>query len=163
MESLTLNTDGTPTPPRSRPSWVKDQIRSFNQNLESRSRDKKFSLMAHSPDTFFQGTNHLFWTDFAESDWLGAFGGDKGTRIWISGDLHFTNFGSFIDATGRLVYDLNNFDESIVADYQFDLWRLGVSLVLLGRKNKKKSKGHPPNGGGMHPGLLAGSQKLPLV
>lgn len=96
--------------------------------------------MAQSPWAFFQGTNHLFWADLGESDWLGAFGGGKGTRIWIDGNLHCGNFGSFTDATDRLVYDLNNFDESIVADYQFDLWRLGVSLVLLGRKNKKNPK-----------------------
>jgi uncharacterized protein (DUF2252 family) len=119
---------------------VKDHIRRFNQGLEPRSREKKFSLMTQSPWSFFQGTNHLFWADLGESEWLGAFGGDKGTRTWICGDLHYGNFGSFTDATGRLVYDLNNFAESMVADYQFDLWRLGVSLVLLGRKNKKNPK-----------------------
>ncbi len=96
--------------------------------------------MAQAPWDFFRGTNHLFWADLGKSAWLDSFGGKKGTRIWIVGDLHFGNFGSFTDSTGRLVYDLNNFDESIVADYQFDLWRLGVSLVLLGRKNKKNLK-----------------------
>ena len=96
--------------------------------------------MSQSPWAFFQGTNHLFWADLGESEWLDSFGGAKGTRTWISGDLHYGSFESFTDATGRLVYDLNNFGESIVADYQFDLWRLGVSLVLLGRKNKKNPK-----------------------
>lgn len=96
--------------------------------------------MVQSPWAFFRATNHLFWADFGKSDWSEAFGGDKATRTWINGDLQWDNFGSFTDATGRLVYDLNSFDQSIVADYQFDLWRLGVSLVLLSRKNKKNPK-----------------------
>jgi uncharacterized protein (DUF2252 family) len=140
VESFTFNTDDTPTHPRSRPSWAKDHIHRFNKSLEPRAREKKNSILARSPFDFFLGTNQLFWADFGESEWLNAFGGGKGTRIWISGDLHCDNFGSFADATGRLVYDLNNFEQSIVADYQYDLWRLGTSLVLLGRKSQKNPK-----------------------
>ena len=69
-----------------------------------------------------------------------AFGGGKGTRLWISGDLHCDNFGCFTDPAGRLVYDLNDFDEAVIADFQFDLWRLAVSLVLAGRQNKKNPR-----------------------
>jgi uncharacterized protein (DUF2252 family) len=102
---------------------------------------KKFFLMSQSPFTFFRGTDHLFWADFGKSGLLEPFGGGKDTRLWISADLHCDNFGSFTDAAGRLVYGLNDFDESVVADYQYDLWRLGVSLVLAGRENHSSSTG----------------------
>src|ERR1017187_5233488 len=94
---------------QSRPSRVWDQVRHFNRKLEPLFRAKKFSLMSRSPSAFFRGTNHLYWADFGKSDLLKAFGDGKDTRLWINGDLHCDHFGSFTDATGRLVYDLNNF------------------------------------------------------
>ncbi len=124
---------------QSRPSRVWDQVRHFNRKLEPTLRAKKFSLMAQSPSAFFRGTNHLYWADWGKSDLLKVFGGGKDTRLWINADLYNGHFGSFTDATGRLVYDLNDFHESVVADYQHDLWRLGVSLVMTGRENL-----HPP-------------------
>ena len=140
METFTLNEDSSPRAVKPRPAWVREQIRHFNRKLEPRFREKKFTLMSQSPFSFFRGTNHLFWADFGNGSLLDAYGGGKGTRIWISGDLHCDNFGCFTDPTGRLVYDVNDFDESVMADYQFDLWRLGVSLVLAGPQNKKNPK-----------------------
>lgn len=96
--------------------------------------------MARSPFQFFRGSDHLFWADLARSDLLDAFGGGKGSRLWISGDAHCGNFGSFTDATGRLVYDLNDLDEAVIADYQMDLWRLCVSLVLSARETGQGPK-----------------------
>src|SRR5205814_854996 len=93
-----------------------------------------------SPFAFFRGTNHLFWSDFGKSDLLDRFGGGKKTRLWVCGDAHHDNFGSFADASGRLVYDLDDFDETVVADYQLDLWRLGTSLALSGRELKRNPK-----------------------
>jgi uncharacterized protein (DUF2252 family) len=140
MDPFTLD-PGEPLPsPKPRPSWVLEKIRYFNRGLESRQRERKYSRMAQSSFAFFRGSNHLFWSDFGPSDLLNRFGGKKGTRTWINGDAHCDNFGSFADATGRLVYDLNDFDESVVADFQFDLWRLGISLVLVGRQNKRNPR-----------------------
>jgi uncharacterized protein (DUF2252 family) len=143
MEPFNANADGSFPPARPRPAWVKDRIRLFNRKLEPRFREKKLQLMAQSPFAFYRGTGHLFWEDLGKSELVDRFGGGKGTRIWISGDLHADNFGSFRDAAGRIVYDLNDFDESLLADHQYDLWRLGVSLVLLGREAKKGPKAIP--------------------
>ncbi|HUO56771.1 MAG TPA: DUF2252 family protein, partial [bacterium] len=136
----TLHEDGTATPPQSRAPLIKAQIERYDRKLEPRFRKTKWSLMAGSPFAFFRGTNHLFWSDFGDSKLLDHFGGGKGTRVWICGDAHCDNFGSFTDAGGRLVYELNDFDEAVVADYQFDLWRLGVSLQLLGREANRSPK-----------------------
>lgn len=130
--------DSAPSPDR--PAWVRDQIRRYDRHLEPRFRKVKWGLMAKSPFPFFRGSDHLFWADFAESSLLEVFGGGKGTRVWLSADAHCDNFGSFTDATGRLVYDLNDFDEAVVADYQMDLFRLCVSLVLQARETKKDTK-----------------------
>lgn len=123
-----------------RPAWVREQVRHRDRKLEPRFRKVKWGLMAQSPFKFFRGSDHLFWADFAPSELLEDFGGGKGTRLWLSADAHCDNFGSFADATGRLVYDLNDFDEAVIADYQMDLWRLCVSLVLLGRESGQNPK-----------------------
>ncbi len=140
VEPFNLNADGASPAPRPRPSWVRDHIARFNRKLEPRFRKLKGTLLSQSPFAFFRGTDHLFWADFGRSPLLEEFGGGKKTRLWISGDAHCGNFGSFTDATGRLVYDLDDFDETIVADYQMDLFRLAVSLVLAGRENKRAPK-----------------------
>ena len=125
-----------PFSPKPRPGEVREQIQKFNRKLETRFQTVKFSRMRQSFFAFYRGSDHMFWADLGESGLLKAFGGGKDTRLWINGDSHCDNFGSFTDATGRLVYDLNDFDEGVVADYQLDLWRLGVSLVLAGREAK---------------------------
>ncbi len=140
MAKLKKDPQLDPRSPHSRPEWVREQILHFNRKLEPRFLQKKFSLMAQSHFAFYRGTDHLFWSDFGGSGLEETFGGGKDTRLWISGDLHRDNFGSFTDATGRLVYDLTDFDEAVVADYQFDLWRLGASLVVAGRENKRDTR-----------------------
>ena len=139
MQPFTFDDDGS-FKPQYRPSWVREQVLHFNRKLEPHFQKTKMKRMNLSPFAFYRGTSHLFWSDLSESDLLNRFGGGKGTRVWIGGDAHCDNFGSFTDATGRLVYDLNDFDEALTADYQFDLWRLGVSLVLVGRENKRDPK-----------------------
>jgi hypothetical protein len=53
----------------------------------------------------------------------------------IVGDLHTENFGTFRAVTGNLVYDINDFDETTTAPYEFDLRRLATSLLLTGLEN----------------------------
>jgi uncharacterized protein (DUF2252 family) len=50
------------------------------------------------------------------------------------GDVHVGNIGAFDDGADEVVFDLNDYDESVLADYQLDLWRLAVSVELLGRE-----------------------------
>ncbi len=140
MEPFTLNADGSPTPARPRPSWVRDRIGRYDRKLDPNTRKTKWALMAQSPYSFFQYASHLFWSDFAKSPLLDSFGGDKKTRLWINGNPLWGRFTSFTDASGRLVFDLGSFDECVVADYQFDLLRLEVSLALAARENQQGPK-----------------------
>lgn len=110
------------------------EVRAFNAGLAERDRQDKYCKMAASPFSFFRGADHLFWLDLGRDPRLARFGGDADTRTWIQGDLHTDNFGAFADDQGTLVFDLNDFDEAVVADYQLDVWRHATSLVLALRE-----------------------------
>jgi uncharacterized protein (DUF2252 family) len=117
-----------------RSSLVVEQISSWNSELAPEDRQAKYCKMAASPYGFYRGTNHLFWMDFAGDTRLNQFGNSK-TRTWLQGDLHAYNFGAYDNDDGEIIYELNDFDESMVADYQYDVWRMAVSLVLIAREN----------------------------
>ncbi len=55
---------------------------------------------------------------------------------WIQGDMHTENYGAFDNDDGEVVYDLNDFDESWVTSYLYDVWRCATSIVLLTRQLK---------------------------
>jgi uncharacterized protein (DUF2252 family) len=96
----------------------------------------KFRSMARDPFAFFRGTACLFYTDvgegghYAEADatWVRE---DGAQRVWIQGDLHAENFGTYLDSGGRLVFDVNDFDESYLGHWTWDLMRFSASLALL--------------------------------
>lgn len=119
--------------PDPRPS-VSQRIEAWNSDLSDADRRAKYCKMAASPFVFFRGTNHLFWEDNSRESRLAPLSSEA-TRTWLQGDLHAANFGAFDNDEGVVVYDLNDFDETFIADYQFDLWRMGVSMALLGRGN----------------------------
>jgi len=140
VEPFTLNADSTPATPRTRPSWVRDRIVRFDRKLDPQKRKLKWARMSQSPSVFFRQTGHLFWADFARSPLLDNFGGGKKTRLWINGDALIDHFTSLTDTSGRLVLDLAHFDGCVIADYQFDLFRLGVSLALNAMENRQNPK-----------------------
>lgn len=108
-------------------------VDTWNAKLTAEDRAAKYCKMSAAPLAFYRGSNHLFWADFAQDARLLEFGNAK-TRTWIQGDLHLYNYGAFDDDDARIVYGLNDFDESLVADYQYDIWRMAVSLVLAARE-----------------------------
>lgn len=114
-------------------------IASWNYDLSAQDRHDKYCKMSTTAFSFYRGTNHLFWNDLAADERLQNFGSPT-TQTWIQGDLHAYNYGSFDNADGDVVYALNDFDESMISDYQFDLWRMATSLVLLARTNDNLSK-----------------------
>jgi len=112
-----------------------EQINEWNNDLESSLRNGKLKKIARSPYYFFRGTNHLYWKYFAEDKRLEEFS-TKSTQTWIQADLHAYNYGIYGDNQGELIYGLNDFDEACVANYQFDLWRMSASVVLIARENE---------------------------
>lgn len=112
-------------------------IAEMNANLSPQDRSLKYEKMRISAYGFYRGTNHLFWQDHVQKTAeLNRFS-NAHTQTWIQGDLHVLNYGVFDNAQGELVYDLNDFDEAVIADYQYDLWRLAASMVLVAQEQAK--------------------------
>jgi uncharacterized protein (DUF2252 family) len=90
----------------------------------------KYRKMAMDPFAFYRGTACLFYADITKRDdeWVD----DRSGRIWIHGDLHAENFGTYMNSDGRLVFDVNDFDEAYIGHYTWDLQRFAASLALMG-------------------------------
>jgi len=111
-----------------------DLINEWNKHLDKNIREEKYKKMAQTPYYFYRGTNFLFWNYFANSNLLQKYG-DSQTETWIQADLHAYNFGIYDKEDGELVYGLNDFDESCPADYQYDIWRMAGSMLLIAIEN----------------------------
>jgi uncharacterized protein (DUF2252 family) len=91
----------------------------------------KFRKMAASAFAFYRGTACLFYHDLASLD-AGPFLDERTSRVWIHGDLHAENFGTYMDANGRLIFNVNDFDEAYVGPFTWDLKRFAASVALIG-------------------------------
>ena len=89
----------------------------------------KYRKMARDPHAFYRGAACLFYNDVtAETDDWSDHGAE---RIWIHGDLHVENFGTYLNSDGRLIFDVNDFDEAYVGRFTWDLQRFAASLALV--------------------------------
>jgi uncharacterized protein (DUF2252 family) len=90
----------------------------------------KYRKMAADPFAFFRGTACLFYADVTRM--RDSFADERTSRIWIHGDLHAENFGTYLNSDGRLVFDVNDFDEAYLGHFSWDLRRFAASLALMG-------------------------------
>ncbi|MGB0101797.1 MAG: DUF2252 domain-containing protein [Nocardioides sp.] len=90
----------------------------------------KYRTMASDPHAFYRGTACLYYADVTADD--DPFCDDRSGRIWIHGDLHVENFGTYLNSDGRLVFDINDFDEAYLGRFTWDLQRFAASLALVG-------------------------------
>jgi uncharacterized protein (DUF2252 family) len=105
---------------------------------DSRAFRRKFRKMAADPFAFYRGSAPLFYADVVRLDdpWV-----DEATsRVWIQGDLHAENYGTYMDSAGVLVFDVNDFDEAYLGHYTWDLQRMAASLALLGFRKALSDK-----------------------
>ena len=56
---------------------------------------------------------------------------ERTSRVWIQGDLHAENFGTYMDGSGVLIFDVNDFDEAFVGHFTWDLQRFAASIALM--------------------------------
>ncbi|MGP9021321.1 DUF2252 domain-containing protein [Streptomyces sp. BR1] len=100
----------------------------------------KFRKMAASAFAFYRGTACLFYADLDAEKRGGAYLDERTGRVWIHGDLHAENFGTYMDANGRLIFNVNDFDEAYVGPFTWDLKRFAASLALIGHAKALSDK-----------------------
>ena len=86
----------------------------------------KYQRMAESPFTFFRGAAIIQARDLANARVSGII-------VQACGDCHLMNFGGFATPERTLVFDINDFDETFPGPWEWDMKRLGASLVLAAR------------------------------
>ena len=107
---------------------IVDRIRDFNAGRDPERLALKYRAMRANPFAFLRGTCHLFYDGLATAS-LPA----DAPLVWVCGDLHLENFGSY-KGDNRLVYfDLNDFDEAALAPCAWDLARLLASVLVAAR------------------------------
>lgn len=87
----------------------------------------RMGRMASSPFAFLRGAAAVMAADLAG-------GADSGLHGWICGDAHAANFGLYASPERRQVMDVNDFDETVIGPWHWDLLRLVASLVCAGRE-----------------------------
>lgn len=123
---------------RSRPSWVAGQLYAHHHQFAARNRadlKTRMEKMANATSAFpfFRATAHLFFLDMATHP--SAFTTEQTGYTWLTGDAHIGNFGVRRDSAGTEVFSIADFDEGYLGQYIWDLRRLAVSMVLIGRQN----------------------------
>lgn len=89
--------------------------------------------MAVSPFTFYRGSARIMAADLAHTP-------VSGLHTQICGDAHLANFGHYASPERRLVFDLNDFDETLFGPWEWDVKRLAASFILAGRHNGLSAK-----------------------
>ena len=86
----------------------------------------RYGRMLVSPFTFFRGAALIMASDLSTTP-------KSGLNVQACGDAHLSNFGVFASAERSLVFDLNDFDETLPGPWEWDLKRLAASLAIAGR------------------------------
>src|SRR4249919_2389085 len=108
--------------------------------LESQSRSRvqelvpiRYGRMVVSPFTFFRGAAAVMASDLAVTP-------TSGLRVQACGDAHLSNFGAFAAPDRTLIFDLNDFDETLPGPWEWDVKRLTASFEIAARENGLKRK-----------------------
>jgi uncharacterized protein (DUF2252 family) len=113
-------------PPEGRPDPV-EVLKSFDAERLPELLPIRYARMRHSPFAFFRGSAVLMALDLSGT-------AATGIRVQACGDCHAANFGGFASPERRLLFDINDFDETQRAAWEWDVKRLAASIVLVSRE-----------------------------
>jgi uncharacterized protein (DUF2252 family) len=119
----------------------------------------RWERMAASPFGFFRGATPVMARDLAGRP-------NTGLVAQICGDAHVRNMGAFASPEGHLVFDINDFDETVRAPFEWDLLRFATSLVLAGREAGDTDDECRASAGAFvrsYRGAVRGFAKLPYI
>ena len=86
----------------------------------------RFGRMAQSPFAFYRGAAALMAADLASTP-------TSGLSVQACGDAHLMNFGGFATPERNIFFDINDFDETLPAPWEWDIKRLAASIVVAAR------------------------------
>ena len=112
-------------PPANRP----DPVELLIENSQGRQEDLiplRYGRMSTNPFAFYRGAAAIMASDLSSTP-------SSGLNIQICGDCHLLNFGGFATAERTLIFDINDFDETSIAPWEWDVKRLTASFVIAGR------------------------------
>jgi uncharacterized protein (DUF2252 family) len=103
--------------------------------LEAQAKDRlpdlvpiRYARMMASPFAFMRGSAIIMAHDLASTP-------ETGIRAQLCGDAHLVNFGMYASPERALLFDLNDFDETLPGPWEWDVKRLAASVVVAGRAN----------------------------
>jgi uncharacterized protein (DUF2252 family) len=102
-----------------------ERLQAFNAGLLPDMIKLKYEIIAENAFRFFRGTCHLFYEDLAKATPL-----PLSPLAWICGDLHIENFGSYKGDNQLVYFDLNDFDEALLAPASYETVRMVSSIFV---------------------------------
>jgi uncharacterized protein (DUF2252 family) len=122
-----LSSHGGWTPASDRP----DPVALLQEQDTSREPDLvpvRHGRMLVSPFTFYRGAAKIMAADLAATP-------TAGLDVQLCGDAHLSNFGAFASPERELLFDVNDFDETLPGPFEYDVKRLAASFTIAGRNN----------------------------
>ena len=124
------------TPPELHAGWVPaadrpDPVALLEEQNATREPDLvpvRHGRMMVSPFTFYRGAAKIMATDLAGTP-------TAGLTTQLCGDAHLSNFGVFASPERRLLFDLNDFDETLPGPFEYDVKRMAASFTIAARNN----------------------------
>jgi uncharacterized protein (DUF2252 family) len=124
------------TPPSGHAGWSPaadrpDPVGLLEQQDRTREPDLvpvRHGRMMVSPFTFYRGAAKIMAVDLKDTPVAGL-------RTQLCGDAHLSNFGMFASPERRLMFDLNDFDETLPGPFEYDVKRMAASFLIAGRNN----------------------------
>jgi uncharacterized protein (DUF2252 family) len=124
------------TPPSAQGEWRADHGRADPIDLlveQNATREPDLVPVRHgrmsvSPFTFYRGAAKIMATDLAGTP-------TAGLSVQLCGDAHLSNFGAYASPERQLLFDLNDFDETLPGPFEYDVKRLAASFTIAGRNN----------------------------
>jgi len=114
-------------PPADRPDPV-EILEASNKGRLPELIPVRYGRMIPSPFVFFRGAAAIMAADLAHTP-------ATGIRVQVCGDAHLMNFGVFATPERRVIFDINDFDETLPAPWEWDVKRLATSFLIASRSN----------------------------
>jgi uncharacterized protein (DUF2252 family) len=123
---VSSHTDWVPAPDRPDPvALLEEQNRTREQDLVP----VRHGRMLVSPFTFYRGAAKVMAADLKDTP-------RAGLRVQLCGDAHLSNFGVFASPERTLLFDLNDFDETLPGPFEYDVKRMAASFTIAARNNQ---------------------------